>query len=68
MAWYYNMNKKMDRTMARLEPLHDRMEILEEFTQKSIPLITHLQISDALQEFLCIKDQLKLVEYDNLKL
>ena len=68
LAGYSRMNIKFDKTMARLEPLHERMEVLEDFTQKSVPLLTHLQISDALQEFLCIKDQLKLIEYDNLKL
>ena len=30
--------------------------------------MTHLQISDALQEFLCLPDQLKLVRYDNKKI
>lgn len=32
------------------------------------PLLTHLQISDALQEFLCVPDQLKLMHFDNRKL
>lgn len=35
---------------------------------RNIPLVTHLQISDALQEFLCLPDQIKLIDYDNKKL
>jgi Cu/Ag efflux protein CusF len=41
---------------------------LEQFTLQSIPLVTHMQISDALQEFLCVPDQIKLIDYDNRKL
>lgn len=41
---------------------------MEQFTLQSIPLVTHMQISDALQEFLCVPDQIKLIDYDNRKL
>ena len=66
--WYTTSNMKFDQTLQRLEPLHDRMHALESYTQRGLPLLTHLQISDALQEFLCLPDQLKLVDYDNKKL
>jgi hypothetical protein len=32
------------------------------------PFLTHAQISDFMQEFLCIPDQVKLQTFDNLKL
>ena len=67
-CWYAESNMKFDQSLARLEPLHERMRTLEQFAQRSVPLLTHLQISDALQEFLCLHDQLKLIEYDNKKL
>ena len=59
---------KLDQALKRLEPLHERMRVLEQFTQKSVPLMTHLQISDFFQEFLCVKDQVRLIEYDNERL
>lgn len=55
--WYGETNMKLDQALKRLEPLHERMRVLEQFTQKSVPLMTHLQISDFFQEFLCVKDQ-----------
>lgn len=47
-TWYSDTNLKVDKFLKRLEPLHDRMRILEQYCQKSVPLMTHLQISDAL--------------------
>ena len=67
-GWYADTNLKVDKFLRRLEPLHERMEILEKYCQKSVPLMTHLQISDALQEFLCLPDQLKLIDFDNKRL
>jgi hypothetical protein len=32
------------------------------------PVLNHIQISDVLQEFLCIPDQVKLIEFDNEKM
>ena len=66
--WYGETNMKLDQALKRLEPLHERMRVLEQFTQKSVPLMTHLQISDFFQEFLCVKDQVQLIEYDNERL
>ena len=33
----------------------------------TLPSLTQMQISDVLQEFLCIPDQLKLIEFDHWK-
>ena len=65
---YAEINMKVDKALKRLEPLHDRMKENESFMQRGLPLLTHLQISDALQEFLCLHDQIKLIQYDNDKL
>jgi len=55
-TWYAEMNLKVSKAMKQVDPLHERMSIIEQFNQKSVPLLTHLQISDALQEFLCLPD------------
>lgn len=67
-SWYSDTNMKFDKAMNRLEPLHERLQVLEAYTQRGVPLLTQLQISDALQEFLCLHDQIRLIEYDNNKL
>ena len=67
-TWYAELNLKIDKALKRLEPLHDRIRENESYMQRGLPLLTHLQISDALQEFLCLHDQIKLIEYDNKKL
>jgi hypothetical protein len=52
----------------KIEPANERIAAVEQFCLKNVPLITHMQISDAFQEFLCIPDQIKLIDYDNKRL
>ena len=42
LAWYRMIDTKIEKEIAKLGLLHYRMEVLEEFTQKSVPLMTHL--------------------------
>ena len=54
--WYLDLEKKMKQTIASIKPFFDKVELLEDYCQQSVPLLTQLQISDALQEFLCLPD------------
>lgn len=47
-TWYAELNMKVDKALKRLEPLHDRVRENENFIQRGLPLLTHLQISDAM--------------------
>ena len=40
----------------------------KEFMLNTMPTLTYLQISDTLQEFLCLGDQLKLIDVDRKKM
>ena len=42
-----------------------RIDHLENYVNKSLPLQMHLQISDYFQEFLSVPDRLKLIEFEN---
>lgn len=48
--------------------LTKQIQDLTRFAIFSQPTLTHLQISDVLQEFLCVPDQMKLIEFDAQKL
>lgn len=63
-----NTNHRMTQINEGFGQLTKDIQDLSRFTIFQQPLLTHLQISDLLQEFLCIPDQLKLIELDNQKL
>jgi hypothetical protein len=46
--------KRLQIALDKVEPVNERIAVLEQFTIKNIPLITQMQISDAFQEFLCV--------------
>ena len=45
-----------------------KFEQTKKFMLKTMPTLTYLQISDALQEFLCIGDQVKLIDVDRSRM
>jgi hypothetical protein len=58
----------LEAALAQIKPANERIALLEQFTIRTVPVVTQMQISDALQEFLCLPDQIKLIDYDNKKL
>lgn len=63
-AEQHKFRRRFDAVDSRFEEVDARHVHHAEFQLSTQPLITHLQISDMLQEFLCVPDQLKLIEVD----
>lgn len=45
--------------------LEERVASIEHFSDRTLPIMLNLTISDYFQEFLSYPDQLKLIEFEN---
>lgn len=68
-------NVTMNSVQINVKKLSDSNDLVakcfnecKHFVANTMPLLTYMQISDMMQEFLCLSDQAKLVEVDNKKM
>ena len=59
-----NIRKLSDRHIE----LTNCYQETRDFVSKTIPVLTYFQLSDMMQEFLCLADQAKLIRVDNERL